>query len=321
MIFRLDTPTTRLPALDGATGWLNSPPLTAENLRDRVVLVNFCTFTCINWIRQLPYVRAWAEKYKDHGLLVVGAHTPEFAVEHDTDHIRRALAAMRVEHPIAIDNDYAVWDAFANNAWPALYLADTDGMIRFRHYGEGRYAESEGAIQELLGVDDELVSVEGEGIEAPADWDDLESPETYAGYGRGERFASPGGVATDERRSYAAPETLRSNQWALAGEWTIGREAAVLHEAGGRIAYRFHARDLHLVMAPAEGGAPVPFRVLIDDRAPGASHGGDTDAQGNGVLSEPRLHQLIRQPGDIEDRTFEIAFQEPGAQVLCFTFG
>ena len=320
MAFGLDRLRTHMPSLEGATGWLNSEPLTQDDLRDRVVLVNFCTFTCINWIRQLPYVRAWAKTYGDQGLIVVGAHTPEFSVEHDVDHIRRALAAMRVEHPIAIDNDYAVWDAFANRAWPALYLADKQGAIRFQHFGEGRYEDSERAIQELLGVDDELVSIEGQGVEAPADWEDLESPETYVGYGRAERFASPGGGVADERQTYAIPEELRPNQWALSGEWEIGREAAVLQEASGRLAYRFHSRDVHLVMAPPEG-ASVPFRVLLGGKSPGPARGGDIDEQGNGVLSEPRLHQLIRQPGDIEDRTFEITFQAPGAEALCFTFG
>jgi Thioredoxin like C-terminal domain/AhpC/TSA family len=317
---RLFHSSVRIPSFDGATGWLNSEPLTAEDLSGQVVLVNFCTFTCINWIRQLPYVRAWADKYGDQGLVVVGAHTPEFTVEHDFESIRRALAAMRVEHPIAIDNDYAVWDAFANRYWPALYVADADGALRYQHFGEGRYEESERAIQELLGVDDELVSVEGVGIEAPADWDELESPETYVGYGQGERFASPGGGAADERRSYSMPEMLRSNHWALEGEWTIQREGALLHEAGGRLAFRFHARDLHLVMAPPEGAA-MPVRVLLDGKPPGDACGSDIDEQGNGVVAATRLYQLIRQPGSIDDRTFEITFLEPGAQALVFTFG
>jgi thiol-disulfide isomerase/thioredoxin len=319
MVFRLHAPATRLPSLEGATGWLNSETLTPDDLHDRVVLVNFCTFTCINWLRQLPYVRAWAEKYQDHGLVVIGAHTPEFSVEHDIENVRRALEEMRVDYPIAVDNDYAVWDAFSNNAWPALYLADEQGMIRYRHYGEGRYPETEVMIQDLLGVGDELVSVEGEGIEAPADWDELGSPETYVGYGRGERFASPEGAAADGRQPYTIPDDLGLNRWALAGEWMIGRESAVVQEAGGRLAYRFHARDLHLVLAPSE--APVPFRVLIDGSPPGASHGGDVDDQGNGMLSAPKLHQLIRQSGSIEDRTFEITFLEPGARVYSFTFG
>ena len=228
---------------------------------------------------------------------------------------------MQIDYPVAIDSDYGVWEAFSNRYWPALYLADAEGALRYHHFGEGHYEESERAIQELLGVDDELVSVEGAGIEAQADWDQLESPETYVGYGQAEHFASPGGGAANERQTYTAPEAMRSNQWALAGEWTIMRDLAVAHEAGGRLAYRFHARDLHLVLAPGTPSATVRFRVTIDGEAPGASRGGDIDEQGDGVVSEPRLYQLIRQPGRVSDRTFEITFLDPGVQVYVFTFG
>ena len=311
----------RLPRFDGAAGWLNSEPLGPYELHGKVVLANFCTYTCINWLRQLPYVRAWAEKYRDRGLVVVGVHTPEFSFEGDLENVREALAAMDVDYRIAVDSDYAIWDAFANRYWPALYLADVDGALRYQHFGEGRYEESERAIQALLEVDDELVSVVGSGLEAPADWDSLESPETYLGYGRGERFASPGEAVSDERREYALPDALRPNEWALAGPWTIQREGSLLHEAGGRLAYRFHARDLHLVLAWERREAPVRFQVLLDGEPPGASHGADVDEQGNGVVSSPRLYQLVRQSGRIADRTFEIVFLDPGAQVVVFTFG
>jgi thiol-disulfide isomerase/thioredoxin len=311
----------RLPEFAGATGWLNSEPLRPDELRGKVVLANFCTYTCINWLRQLPYVRAWAEKYRDRGLVVVGVHTPEFSFEGDLENVREVLAAMDVSHPIAVDSDYGIWDAFANRYWPALYLADGDGVLRYQHFGEGRYEESERAIQALLEVDDELVSVVGSGLEAPADWESLESPETYLGYARAERFASPGGAASDERREYALPDALKPNEWALSGPWTIQREGSALHEAGGRLAYQFHARDLHLVLAPERREAPVRFQVLLDGEPPGASHGADVDEQGNGVVSSPRLYQLVRQSGRIADRTFEIVFLDPGAQVVVFTFG
>ena len=297
---------TNLPPLDGATGWLNSPPLTPAGLRGRVVLVQFWTFTCINWLRTLPYVRAWAERYKDDGLIVVGAHTPEFWFEADVDNIQRAVTAMRIDYPVAVDSEYAIWDAFANRYWPALYFVDREGKIRDEHFGEGRYEGSERVLQELLGVDRELVSVVGDGIEAPADWDDLDSPETYLGEQRGERRGGDAG-------------SLQRNHWALTGDWTIQEQGAKLNEAGGGIAFRFHARDLHLVLRP--GDTPVPFRVSLDGEAPGTSHGIDVDEQGNGVVSEPRLYQLIRQPGRIEEHTFEITFPEPGVEAYVFTFG
>jgi thiol-disulfide isomerase/thioredoxin len=320
MASRLE-PTTRIPSLDGATGWLNSPPLTPVDLRGKVVLVDFWTYTCINWLRTLPYIRAWSEKYEDQGLVVIGAHTPEFPFEHDRENVERMVGQLGVNYPVAIDSDYGVWHAFANRYWPAVYLADADGVLRYQHFGEGRYPETEGAIQELLGSDDELVSVEGPGLEAPADWDELGSPETYLGYGRGERFASPGGEVANEPSTYDLPEKMRVNHWALGGEWTVRRDAVVSHEPGGRLAFRFHARDLHLVLAPTGSTAPVRFSVRIDGKAPGASHGDDIDERGNGVLAEPRLYQLIRQPGPIEERIFEIAFHEPGAQAYAFTFG
>ena len=317
----------RAPSFEGATGWLNSTPLVADDLRGRSALVNFCTFTCINWIRQLPYVRAWAEKYEDRGLVVVGVHTPEFAVEHDLDNIRRALRAMSVEYPVAVDNDYAIWSAFANRAWPALYFVDAEGQIRHHRLGEGDYERSERVVQQLLqeagssGVDDNLVSVDPDGAEAPADWDSLESSENYVGYDRTEHFASPGGADLDEPREYGVPDSPRLNQWALGGNWTMSRETAALNEAEGRIVYRFHARDLHLVMGPAASGASVRFRALLDGQPPGPAHGADVDEEGNGTVTEPRLHQLIRQPGRVEERTFEISFLDPGVQAYSFTFG
>ena len=239
-----------MPSLGGATEWLNSEPLGPAELRGHVVLVNFWTLTCINWLRQEPYVRAWSQAYRDDGLVVIGVHTPEFSFEHEIDRVRQATKERAIDYPVAVDNDYEIWSAFDNHYWPALYFVDTDGVIRDQHFGEGRYEESERVIQRLLGVERELVSVEGLGVEAEADWDHLRTPETYLGYGRGERFASPDGAALDERRAYELPERLRLNHWALAGEWTIGRENVVLDQAGGSIAYRFHARDAHLVLSP-----------------------------------------------------------------------
>src|SRR6266571_887112 len=316
-----------LPSFSGATAWLNSPPLSAASLRGRVVLIDFWTYTCINWLRTLPYVRAWAEKYKDHGVVVIGVHTPEFSFEHDLENVRRAAKDMRVAYPIAIDNDYAVWDAFDNHYWPALYLVDAQGRIRYHHFGEGAYEQSEMMIQHVLaeagigGFAHELVSVDASGAEAAADWDSLRSAENYVGYERTENFASPGGAVLDEPRIYAFPTRLRLNEWALAGDWTVEREATVLNKANGRIAYRFHARDLHLVMGPAARGAPVRFRVLIDGQAPGAAHGSDVDEQGNGTVTQQRLYQLIRQSKPIADRQFEIEFLDPDVEAFAFTFG
>jgi thiol-disulfide isomerase/thioredoxin len=316
-----------LPSLGGATAWLNSPPLSAADLRGKVVLIDFWTYTCINWLRTLPYVRAWADKYRDHGVVVIGVHTPEFPFEHDLENVRQAAKNMRVEYPIAIDNDYAIWSAFNNHYWPALYIVDAQGRIRYHQFGEGAYEQSEMILQQLLaeagigGIAHELVSVDAQGAEAAADWGDLRSPENYVGYERTENFSSPDGAVVDKPRVYSAPARFSLNHWALAGEWTVGRGATVLHAANGRIAYRFHARDLHLVMGPAARGASVRFRVLIDGQPPGAAHGSDVDDQGNGTVTEQRLYQLIRQPKPIADRQFEIEFLDAGVEAFAFTFG
>ena len=316
-----------LPSLSGATGWLNSPPLTAADLRGKVVLADFWTYTCINWLRTLGYVRSWAVKYEDHGLVVIGVHTPEFPFERDVDNIRQAAKDMRVEYPIAIDSDYAVWRAFDNHYWPAVYIADAQGRIRHHQFGEGGYEECERTIQRLLReagdevIGNDLVSVAGDGFEAQADWATLQSPETYLGYEQAQNFASPGGVEIDEARTYVAPDSLRLNRWALSGDWTIEGRASVLNRADGRIAFRFHTRDVHLVMGPSSRDASVPFRVLVDGEPPGAAHGLDVDEGGNGTLSQQRLHQLIRERGSITERTFEITFLAPGVEAYCFTFG
>jgi thiol-disulfide isomerase/thioredoxin len=309
----------RMPSLGGATGWLNSEPLGPAELRGHVVLVNFWTLTCINWLRQEPYVRAWSQAYRDDGLVVIGLHTPEFSFEHEIDRVRQATNERGIDYPVALDNDYEIWSAFDNNAWPALYFVDTEGIVRDDHFGEGRYEESERVIQRLLGVEREPVSVEGLGVEAEADWNNLRTPETYLGSGRSERFASVDG-AFDERRGYQLPDRLRVNHWALAGEWTIGREKVVLDKADGSIAYRFHARDAHLVLSPGPRG-PIPFRLLLDGEAPRPSHGVDVDEDGNGVLREGRLYQLVRQHDGVRERTLEITFLEPGAEAYAFTFG
>jgi len=288
-----------MPSLGGATGWLGSEPLDPDGLRGRVVLVDFWTLTCINWLRTAPYIRAWSRAYRDDGLVVIGIHTPEFSFEHDIGLVRRATEEREIDYPVAADNDYAVWSAFANHYWPALYFVDRDGVIRDQHFGEGRYEESERLIQRLLGVERELVSVQGAGVEAEADWDNLRTPETYLGDARGE----PGG-----------------DRWALAGEWTVEPEKVVLDQAGGSIAFRFHARDAHLVLSPG-AREPIPFRVLLDGEAPAESHGVDLDADGNGVLADGRMYQLVRQQGGVRERTLEITFREPGAEAYAFTFG
>ena len=315
-----------LPSLAGATGWLNSEPLTPEGLRGRPVVVEFWTFTCINWIRTLPYVRAWSEKYRDDGLVVLGVHTPEFEVERGVEHIRRATKEMRIDYPIAVDSDYAIWRAFGNQHWPALYFADADGHIRHHRFGEGEYEYSEIVIQLLLkaagaaDVSRQLAGVDARGVEAPADWDHLRSPESYIGYARAENFAS-GPAAWDQPQAYALPDVLPLNHWALGGDWTIGRQAAVLNASHGRITHRFHARDLHLIMAPGPDAHRMRFRVLLDGDPPGAARGIDTDERGEGTVTEPRLHQLIRQPGRVRDRTFEITFLDRGVHAYAFTFG
>jgi thiol-disulfide isomerase/thioredoxin len=316
-----------LPSLGGATGWVGSEPLTPESLRGRPVLVEFWTFTCINWLRTLPYVRAWSEKYRDDGLVVLGVHTPEFDVERDLEEVRMAAHELRVEYPIAVDSDYAIWRAFGNQYWPALYFADAEGRIRHHRFGEGEYERSEIVIQHLLAdagagdVSQDLVSVDGQGAEAPPDWDQLRSPETYVGYERADYFASRGGASRDRAREYTVPDRLHLNLWALGGDWTVGPQAAVLNAPGGRIAYRFRARDLHLVMGPAPDGPPVRFRVLLDGESPGQAHGVDIDEHGEGSVSGPRLHQLIRQRDPVAERTFEITFLDPGVRAFVFTFG
>jgi thiol-disulfide isomerase/thioredoxin len=315
-----------LVAIGRATEWLNSPRLTVESLRGKVVAVDFWTFTCINWLRTLPYVRAWSQKYAQ-GLVVIGVHTPEFPFEHNVDSVRRAVQQMKVPYPVVIDNDYAIWRAFRNQYWPALYLIDARGRIREHQFGEGEYERSERAIQRLLseagvtGTSNGLAAGEGGGFEAAADWTNLRSPETYVLYDRSENFASRDAAALDRRRAYTAPGRLALNQWSLTGEWTMGTQATVLNKAAGQIVYRFHARDVHLVMGPPRSGSPVRFRVTIDGQPPGAAHGLDVDESGNGTASEQRLYQLIRQPMPIVDRTFAIDFLDPGVEAFSFTFG
>jgi thiol-disulfide isomerase/thioredoxin len=307
-----------MPSLAEAE-WLNSASLGPVELRDHVVLVNFWTLTCINWLRQAPYVRAWSQAYRDDGLIVIGVHTPEFTFEHDAALISRAAKVRRLDYPIIVDNDYAVWNAFANHYWPALYFVDKTGQIRDTHFGEGRYEQSERVIQQLLGVERDHGTIEGVGVEEPADWTHLRTPETYVGEGRSADFASPGGAAFG-RSTYNFPDSLRLNQWALAGEWMIEQERAVLTEPGGRIAFRFRARDANVVLARG-ASRPVPFRVLVDGQAPGASHGVDVSVDGQGVLEDGRLYQLVREQGEIRERTLEITFLESGAEAYVFTFG
>jgi thiol-disulfide isomerase/thioredoxin len=316
-----------LASLERATEWLNSQPLTAASLRGKVVVVEFWTYTCINWLRTLPYVRAWTQKYREQGLVVVGVHSPEFGFEHDLDNVSQAAKHLRVDYPIAVDNDYAIWRAFHNEYWPALYMVDARGHVRHHQFGEGKYKESEKVIQQLLteagvgGISHDSVTVDAHGVEAAGDTDDLNSSENYVGYERTLNFASPGGAVLDKPRGYAAPARLELNQWGLSGNWTIGRQAAALNLASGGILYRFHSRDLHLVMGPPSRGRPVKFRVLIDGQPPGVAHGTDVDERGNGTLTEPRLYQLVRQPKPIGDRLFEIEFLDSGAEAFAFTFG
>jgi thiol-disulfide isomerase/thioredoxin len=317
-----------LASLSGATAWLNSPALTAADLQGKVVLVDFWTYTCINWLRTVPYVRAWAARYKEQGLIVIGVHTPEFTFEEDIDNVRAAARERGVTYPIAIDNNRAIWSGFGNHYWPALYFIDAAGRMRGHHFGEGNYEESERRIRQLLAAagrgaetNRESVSIEARGPEVGADWGSLKSPETYIGHQKAENLVSPGGAAVNMRRAYAVPPRLRVNQWALSGEWTLKTEAAVLNAAGGRIAYRFHARDLHLVMGPSERRGAVRFRVLIDGQPPGASHGSDVDDHGSGTVTEQRLYQLVRQSGPIADRQFEIEFLDSGVEAFAFTFG
>jgi thiol-disulfide isomerase/thioredoxin len=301
--------------------------LTPAGLRGTVVVVGFWTYTCINWLRQLPYLRAWAEKYDGHGLSVIGVHTPEFSFEHDADNVRRAVQDSGITYPVATDNNYRVWRAFDNHYWPALYFADAQGRIRHHHFGEGEYPQSEMVIQQLLaeagstGAGTDRVQPDPSGLEVPADWASLRSPENYTGYERTEGFASPGGPIPGKPQFYTVPARLGLNQWALSGDWTMEEEATTLNAANGQIVCRFHARDLNLVMGPAAAGTFLAFRVRIDGHPPAGAHGTDTDTDGNGALSQQRVYQLIRQPGPISERTFEITFPDPGAQAFCFTFG
>ncbi|MBU4238176.1 MAG: cytochrome c biogenesis protein DipZ [Alphaproteobacteria bacterium] len=316
----------QLPAFTGATTWINSPPLTPQQLRGKVVVVDFWTYSCINCLRALPYVRAWAEKYKDQGLVVIGVHTPEFAFEKSEANVRDAVRRLGVDYPVAMDNDFAIWRAFKNQYWPAHYFIDAQGRIRHHHFGEGDYEGSERVIQQLLkeaGAADvaaDVVRVQAQGAEAAADMNQLGSPETYVGYARAENFRSPGGLARDVAKAYVA-SPLHLNDWSLVGRWRVTREHAELAASGGRLSFRFKARDLHLVMGPGSNGAMPRFRVLIDGQAPGADAGSDIDAQGVGRIDQQRLYQLIRQSGAVRERTFEIEFLDPGVQVFAFTFG
>jgi thiol-disulfide isomerase/thioredoxin len=316
-----------LPSFDGATGWLNSEPLTAQGLRGRVVAVDFWTYTCINWLRTAPYVRAWEAKYRDLGLTVIGVHTPEFAFERDVDNVIARSHDFGVGYPIAIDSDYGVWQAFSNHFWPALYIADAQGRIRYHHFGEGEYAMAEMVIQQLLleagavGVDPDLVSVEPTRFEVAADWRTLRTPETYLAFGRSAGFASPERAHVNVPHTYPRPDRLSLNEWAPSGEWTLAQHAAVSNDAGARISFQFQARDVNLVMGPPARGTSIPFRVLLDGKAPGSARGFDVDDEGNGVLADQRLHQLIRQPGSVRESRFEIEFAGAGAEAYCFTFG
>jgi thiol-disulfide isomerase/thioredoxin len=318
---------SELASLDRADAWLNSPPLTPAELRGKVVLVQFWTFTCINWLRTLPYVRAWADKYRDQGLVVIGVHTPEFSFEKNVDNVRRAVTNLQVGYPVAVDSERRIWNAFGNQHWPAYYFIDAQGRIRHRLWGEGSYEQSEMVIQELLAeagaknIEREPAMVEGRGIEAAADWKTLKSGENYVGYRLTEQFMSPGGVVRDRPHVYTLPAQLPRNQWALSGDWTVKSEPALLNKPNGRIVYGFRARDVHLVMGPATPGTSVRFRVTIDGEPPGEAHGLDVDAQGNGTVTEQRLYQLIRQQKPVADRQFEIQFLDPGVEAFAFTFG
>jgi thiol-disulfide isomerase/thioredoxin len=314
-------------ALLAGRQWLNTPPLRPEDLRGKVVVVNFWTYSCINSLRALPYLRAWAAKYKDRGLVVVGIHTPEFAFEKDLANVRHATGALGVGFPVVLDSDYRIWRAFDNQAWPAFYFIGADGRVRHQAIGEGGYDRSERMIQQLLAetkgppVANDIAAVAGKGPQAAPDEADLRSPETYVGYAQARAFASPGGLSRDARKAYRSAADLTPNHWSLAGAWTVGPEFATLNEASGAVAFRFHARDLHFVLGPSAAGRPVRFRIKIDGAAPGASHGSDVDAAGLGTVREPRMYQLVRQAGPVVDRTFEIEFLDPGVRAYVFTFG
>ena len=317
-----------IPSFAGATLWLNSPPLTPESLRGKVVMVDFWTYSCINCLRALPYVESWYEKYKDHGLVVIGVHAPEFAFEKDPNNVRRAVADLKITYPVALDNDYAIWQAFNNQYWPAHYFIDATGRIRAHHFGEGNYDESEQIIRTLLTEAGQsnlpppgMGQTKAVGVQAPPDEAHDQSPETYVGYRRADNFASPGGFTQDQTHHYATPAALKLNQWALAGSWNVDPEKAVLGASGGKIEFRFYARDLHLVLGPRSDGKPVHFRVTLDGAAPGANHGADTDSSGAGIIDGQRLYQLIRQSGDVGEHVFSIEFLDPGVQAYSFTFG
>ncbi len=316
----------QFPSLDGAVEWLNSPPLTNEQLRGKVVLIDFWTYSCINCIRTVPYVRAWAEKYKDQGLVVIGVHAPEFAFEKKIDNVKRAISNFGIGYPVAVDNDLRIWRAFRNSYWPAHYFIDAKGQIRYHHFGEGNYAESEKVIQDLLAeagslkAEADVVNPDAKGAEAAPDLQNVRSGETYVGYQRASNFISPDGLKADSGHDYTMG-LLRLNQWSLAGNWTVGPEQATLNQPGGGISYRFSARDLHLVLGSSIGGKSVRFQVKVDGAAPGESHGADIDADGNGTVTETRLYQLVRQAGDVRERTFEIRFLAPGVEAFVFTFG
>jgi thiol-disulfide isomerase/thioredoxin len=309
-----------MPALTGAAEWLNSEPLSPADLRGHVVLVDFWTLTCINWLRTEPYIRAWSQAYRTDGLVVVGVHTPEFSFERQADRVRQAARDRSIDYPIAVDSDYRIWTAFDNHYWPALYFVDADGTIRDHHFGEGRYEESERVIQRLLGITRDPAPVISAGVEAQADWDNLRTPETYLGYARGESIVSSGRILPDQLQSYQLPDRLELNECALAGEWTVGRENVILGRPGGSISFRFHARDAHLVLS-TEASEPIAFRVLLDGRPPGPSHGVHVDEDGNGLLTDGRLYQLVRQHDAVRERTLDITFTEPGAEAYVFTFG
>jgi thiol-disulfide isomerase/thioredoxin len=316
-----------LPSLDGAVQWLNSPPLTAQALKGKVVLVDFWTYSCINCLRTLPYVKAWAEKYRDQGLVVIGVHTPEFAFERDAGNVTKAMKDLGITYPVAIDNDYKVWRAFNNQYWPAHYFADAQGRIRYHHFGEGEYAESERVIQQLLReagaakVADGLINARAEGVQLAPDMSEVQSPETYVGYRRAEHFVAETDLAPDKVAVYSPPSQLALNNWSLEGQWTVGPERAISNAPASRIVYRFHARDLHLVLGPGADGKPVRFKVLIDGKPPGSAHGVDVAPDGSGSVTEQRLYQLVRQTAGVTDRTFSIEFLDPGVSAYAFTFG
>jgi thiol-disulfide isomerase/thioredoxin len=317
----------QLPSLDGAVQWLNSTPLSAAQLKGKVVLVDFWTYSCINCLRTLPYVKAWAEKYHDQGLVVIGVHAPEFAFERDVNNVTKAMRDLGINYPVALDNDYKIWRSFDNQYWPAHYFADAQGRIRYHHFGEGAYAESEQVIQQLLReagagqVVSDVIDINGQGVQQAADLRDVRSPETYVGYERAAQFASPGGAQTDRLAQYQLPGKPALNDWGLEGQWNIGSEQASLNSATGKIAYRFHARDLHLVLGPGADGKPVRFMVTVDGKAPGAAHGMDVAPDGSGQVKEQRLYQLVRQPGEVADHTFTIEFLDAGVAAYAFTFG